>query len=438
MSIRNVLWATAATASVLLLVGATGAIAQQSTGQQKCLNLLNRDGTAVAKQQGLEDVACLKAAGTGKLVGSAQSCLTADVKGRVLKKKAKTTSDEGKLCTPPPSFGHTSATAVNNGAVQGELDLSADVFGANLDPAVISCGASKTGCQCQQKVLGDVEKLADKKLAEFVKCKKTTLKNGASSVTSLRACVEDAGTPGSIAADSKGLIQKALGTLNTDIAKKCDAKGVTAGAFPGGCTGLTDGALGACLDVKVECRVCQIINDMDGLLVNCDLFDDGNANGSCASGSGPTPTPTPGPTPTPTPAVLKGALTATNGRFNYNLTLGLPGANAACNTSFPGTHACTYSELQSAAAAGDLDGLKDTANNMVTSFWAIDNAQPALQQCQDDATPGGSFLNWEYGTAHTASRGQKVSLNNATGVLGSLQSSLQCNLSGASWVGCCL
>jgi hypothetical protein len=130
-----------------------------------------------------------------------------------------------------------------------------------------------------------------------------------------------------------------------------------------------------------------------------------------------------------------GALTATPGRFNYNLQIGLPGANSACASNFASTHACSYRELQCAEAASELDGLKDTANNTVMSFWAIDNAQPPLQQCQDDV-PGGSGLNWEYGTAHTASRGQKVALNNGTGVLGPLQSSLQCNFSTA-WVGCC-
>ena len=134
--------------------------------------------------------------------------------------------------------------------------------------------------------------------------------------------------------------------------------------------------------------------------------------------------------------VLKGALTATPGRFNYNLTLGLPGANAACNTNFAGTHACSYQELQNAAAAGDLDGLKDTAAVTVTSFWAIDSNVSALQQCIDDAA-GGSNLNWEYGTAHTVSRGQKVPLDNAAGTLGALQTGLQCNFSGDSWVGCC-
>jgi hypothetical protein len=139
--------------------------------------------------------------------------------------------------------------------------------------------------------------------------------------------------------------------------------------------------------------------------------------------------------PAPTTTAVKGSLTATVGRFNYNAMLGLPGANSACNTNFPSSHACTYAELQ-AAPASDLACLKDTASMTVTSFWAIDSLQPVLQQCNDDAL-GGSGLNWEYATAHTASRGQVVTLNNGTGALGSLQSSVQCNIAGTNWVGCC-
>src|SRR5262245_35882212 len=137
--------------------------------------------------------------------------------------------------------------------------------------------------------------------------------------------------------------------------------------------------------------------------------------------------------------VLKGALTSTLARFNYNGSLGLPGALAACHTSFgASTHVCTDAELQSAAAAGDLKGLKDTAGMTVTSFWAIDSSQPPLQQCNDDAPGTGSGRNWEYGTAHTASRGQKVSLDNGSGTLGALQSSQQCAILGTpAWVGCC-
>ena len=85
------------------------------------------------------------------------------------------------------------------------------------------------------------------------------------------------------------------------------------------------------------------------------------------------------------PVEVMGALTATIGRFNYNLSTGLPGANAACNTNFPGTHACTYAELQIGEAAGDLVGLKDTASNTVTSLLGdrqLDNSD--LKQCNDD------------------------------------------------------
>ena len=131
---------------------------------------------------------------------------------------------------------------------------------------------------------------------------------------------------------------------------------------------------------------------------------------------------------TPTGTVVKGSLTATPGRFNYNMMLGLAGANSACNTNFAGIG----DDLRQQGAR-----LKDTAGMPVTSFWAIaaDAAtNPSLQQCEDDVTTG---LNWEYATAHTASRGQKVSLDNATGALGTVQSSVQCNISGNNWVGCC-
>ena len=128
-----------------------------------------------------------------------------------------------------------------------------------------------------------------------------------------------------------------------------------------------------------------------------------------------------------------GALTATPGRFNYNATLGLPGANAACSTNFSGAHTCTLAELQ-AAPASQLAGLRDTGGNSVASFWGIDPNAPALSQCVDDVN---SQLNWEYATAHTMSRGERIPLTNATGVLGTLQTGVQCNIAGTSWIGCC-
>jgi hypothetical protein len=419
MSIRNALVSTLAVGSLLLLTAPSGA--QQSADQQKCLNALNKNGAAVAKVQGQENVGCVKGIGTGKIPGSAQACLTADSKQKVGKAQGKTTAAQTKSCGTPPDFGYTSAGTVNTAAASEKVSLMADIFGAPLDPAVISCASNKAGCTCQQKALKSVEGLAAVKFSEFVKCKKAALKAGANAASALANCVSDAGTAGSIAADSGGKITKAAQKLSDALVKSC--VGISPDPFPGDCAGQdpSNGQLSTCLDQQVECRVCLTINSMDGLSVDCDLFDDGTANTSCVP---------------PPPPLIHGALPPTAGKFNYNMTLGLPGANAACNTNFAGTHACSYQELQTAEAAGQLVNLKDTNGATVTSFWVIDNTAPALQQCVDDAL-GGSNLNWEYGTAHTASRGRKVNLTNPTGTLGVVQTSVQCNLSGSSWVGCC-
>jgi hypothetical protein len=85
MSIKKMLLATTVTTSLVLAAVVPTTFAQETTGQQRCLNSLNRDGAAVAKQQGLENVGCVKSAAAGKLTGTAQACLTADAKGKVQK-----------------------------------------------------------------------------------------------------------------------------------------------------------------------------------------------------------------------------------------------------------------------------------------------------------------------------------------------------------------
>ena len=420
MSIRNAWLSTAVAASFLLLVGVSGARAQESADQQACLNALNKNGAAVAKVQGQENIACVKSfqnGGTGTAVG----CSTADLKGKLGKAKAKTSAAQTKSCGTLPDFGYTGASTVNSGAITAKTDLLKDIFGSNPDPGLIHCATDKIGCACQQKALKSIELLAAVKFSEFLKCKKATLKAGATSAAALVDCVSNAGTEGSLAADSGGKIAKAVGNLSKALTKSCSA---TPTAFPGDCNGQSGAALVTCLDQQVECRVCLAINKIDNLTVDCDLFDDGNnTNMTCVA-------------PVAPPPIILGALPPTLGKFNYNMTLGLPGADAACNTNFPGTHACSYQELQNAETAGQLVGLQDINANNVTSFWVIDSTAPALQQCQDDAL-GGSLQNWEYGTAHTASRGRRVNLDNGTGTLGALQTSVQCNLAGSSSVGCC-
>jgi hypothetical protein len=132
------------------------------------------------------------------------------------------------------------------------------------------------------------------------------------------------------------------------------------------------------------------------------------------------------------PVELMGALPQTTGRFNFMATLGVPGANLACNANFPGTHACTAAELLIAEAAEDLVGLTAVGGATVTSLWAIDGAKPANLQC-------GLTIPWDYQTADHPSYGERYPLTNGTGDLGPLESGFPvvfCAV--ASWIGCCL
>jgi len=424
-------------AGALVLVSVLGAWAQLQTSQQACLNSVNKDGAAVAKEQGKENVACVKGAGKGTLPGTAQTCLTADAKGKVAKRKAKTTADEAKSCGAAPSFGFTGATTVNTAAQQAKVDLVADVYGPSLDAAIITCATSKAGCACQQKVSASLEKLAAVKFATFVSCKKAALKAGATTAAALAACVDNAGTAGSIAADTKGKIAKGVASLSSTIGKACTG---VVGAFPGDCTALAQPALGVCLDTQVECRVCQAINEMDGLFVNCDLFDNGTADASCASGTGPTPTPTPTatvtatPVATSTPPIFRGTLPRSVGDWTYSGNPGLPGGNALCNATFPGTHACTITDLQNAQALGELVGAADNVG-AITRFWKVDPSETNNRQCINTS----GTVRWSYGTAHTASKGVYVNFNSGTGTLGSESVPVACPAAGnSSSVGCCL
>ncbi len=144
----------------------------------------------------------------------------------------------------------------------------------------------------------------------------------------------------------------------------------------------------------------------------------------------------------PLPGVeLKLVLDQGDGGFNYGMSTGADGADAECEGLFAGTHACLYSELVAAEAAGDLDNITDVDDDVVTVFWAIDPSRPGSAQCQFDINVPLSE-HWTYETAHQNMGGDFVSLTNATGVLGPLMPGgvpnggpQNCNT--VKWVGCC-
>ena len=263
----GVVWAFAA------MVASSAFGQAQDKDQQKCINAVNKDAGKVAATQGKANSGCVK---TGTKGAVTASCPTDDPKGKLSKAEGKTGSDETKDCLAMdlPTFGYTSSGTANNAAVSNELDLLSDEFGSTDLSAKIS--TDKTIGKCQAAVAKDVEKVAANTQKDYIGCKKTALKGGAGNASVLQACVNS---------DGKGKIAAAVSKLQGDYGKDCGTPGVSSTvAFGPTCSGAAD--VGLCLGHKAICEMCQAINGEDGLSTNCDLADDGNANGSC-SGGGP-------------------------------------------------------------------------------------------------------------------------------------------------------
>lgn len=285
---RAILFGTAG----LVLVSATAWAAPQTGDQQKCINKINKDGDKVHEAQGGDNRACVKDFGKGTLgVLTGEMCLTADRKGKIAKNQAKTTGQATDFCggSGSPGFGYTGAANVNTVTRQAEIDLMHKLFGNPVDGGLFACDPNVNQCVCQRNAINRIEKLMSVMPRIFVKCKKAALKlndtpfpTGAASAADLQTCLDDPGTPESVAADSGTQIQQVVDLLTGTLTDDCDATSVTTVSFSGpACNGKSGTAARYCIVALVRCRVCLMINAEDGLSANCDLFDNAAADASC-------------------------------------------------------------------------------------------------------------------------------------------------------------
>ncbi len=274
------------TAAILLVVGSARGAGLTKT-EQRCANTLNKNGAKVARAVDSEARRCFKDGGRGKLSMTVDACLAADRNGKINKRKARTRAgDEAKCATQAPAFAYTDAGAANAIAESEALGLVGDLFGAPVDAAVADCSVTPSLCSCQQAVLKAAVRISETRLRVLQKCKQAALREnklpfapGAASATELAQCVDDGALTGSIAADSKGKIAKRVAGLASVIGSHCQMP--LDGAFPGACDGLSGEPLTSCIDARSKCRVCQTVNAVDSLTVDCDLFDDGVADTTC-------------------------------------------------------------------------------------------------------------------------------------------------------------
>ncbi len=247
----------------------------QTEGQQRCINALNKAAATLTKVQGKTDARCIKHAGKGK-ESDPQTCLWADRKGKVIRFQLKVARAQARSCIEFPDFGQADADLIARAVLAAELSLARDVFGADLNTALLAMDYDKAAARSQAGVARAYEKIVSARLDAFVRCKKAGLASGQiDSGAALAECFDE------ISADPKGRVAKARAKVAKHVTNKWRGSSLIE-TFTGRCVTAADGGeFAQCIGQMADCRACQMLNAIDGLSHSCDAFDDGVLNGSC-------------------------------------------------------------------------------------------------------------------------------------------------------------
>ncbi|HTO70863.1 MAG TPA: PQQ-dependent sugar dehydrogenase [Myxococcota bacterium] len=234
--------------------------------QTKCVVKLNQDFAGLADFESARIRSCLAKGATGKTTPSA--CL-AQANPKLSKLQAKHAADDAALCmAAAPGFGYAGAAAGDQAALDAETNLAADVFGGDLDTAIVTKATDRNTFVCQQSVAKSVASCQAVRRAEFLRCKVTGLaKATITSVQDLADC---------LGPDAKGRIARACDPATGPLAAKvipkaCTSRGVDlAAAFPG-CDESDPGALAQCLATAGECETCRLFDAADALGTGCSV-----------------------------------------------------------------------------------------------------------------------------------------------------------------------
>ncbi len=292
---------------LLALVVALGpatsrAHAAQSSDQQRCINEMNKRGSLVVKEQDKADYTCVRDAGRGKVdalgvppqAQTAEACLSNDVKGKVAKRTSDVSVHETQRCLAAPeerpSIAYTNAFTVGSAAAAAGRGVAADVFGPDLDAAIVSADVDAAAAKCQQEVIKRANGVLDTLWKEALRHKKSVLRGddrltGASGTAVGTDAELSSELIAYVLADPRGKIAKAATQLADKAAQRCaTATTPLPQLFPGVCGAAADlAALTTCIAQRATGRFYASLAAFDGLTIDCDLLDDGLANLSCES-----------------------------------------------------------------------------------------------------------------------------------------------------------
>jgi hypothetical protein len=253
---------------------------------------MNRASVNVGKAQGSESLKCVKFAardandklGIPPQTQTAQECLTNDVTGKVQRKFGILTKRDAAKCLAEPQqlpdFGYVGALGAGSVTLAESLALTAELFGPDLDAALVIKDQDKEGAKCQDvahrsayRVFDTVTKEVEKGVHYALRGKTTPQ---ADSGEMLSSAARDF-----INSDAKDRIAKAEWKLTDKIERAC--QGDLASLFPGTCSGGAGTPLGLaqCADEAARCRGCKAAEGFGALTLDCEEFDNGLVDSSC-------------------------------------------------------------------------------------------------------------------------------------------------------------
>ncbi len=269
---------TAGVLTGLLLCLPALAGAQFATpADQQCIVAVNLGARKVAAAGSKQIRACAGYSADG-LLGpqSVADCAAALVQTPITSALLRSNQKCGGV---PPSFGPPSLTAPPGLAVAADAAILGDLLGPDPEAALVDVPNVRL---CQSAMLKEMASCLDARLSGFNRCKKEGLKRGF--VRTNQELQDTCLGTGVQQPDPSGgtIAKRCVAHAATVIASKCVARGVAlATAFPG-CNAPSAATLGACFDERIRCRVCGLLNGVDGLARDCDVFDDGIGNASCS------------------------------------------------------------------------------------------------------------------------------------------------------------
>ncbi len=253
---------------------------------------MNGESVKVGDEQGKESIKCEKFAARGKTdklgippqTQTAQACLTNDVKGRVQKKINRLADQDASKCLAEPQqlpdFGYAGTLGAGSAVLSESVGLTAELFGPDLDAALVLKSQDKAGAKCQEVVHSGSHKVFRAVTREVKKSVDDSLRGKtlpqADSTSTLSLAARSA-----MEADPRNKIARAESNLANRVGRTC--QGNLASLFPGTCSGSAGTALSlaACANEAARCRSCKAAEGFGALTLGCEGFDNGLEDSSC-------------------------------------------------------------------------------------------------------------------------------------------------------------